>query len=185
VPIDFVRNLDSSTFVPRGGTALLDAVGKTILNVGKQLLNLKEQDRPDKVIVVILTDGEENSSVEFTYSKIKEMVEHQSNSYKWVFTYIGANQDAWNVGAQLGISANNNLSYVSNAKGTKNAFDSLNTATTCCRSLSVADFGYTSADIENQVDAGLVFNNALNVKGVFNKTMVNIPANNTTTVNTP
>ena len=59
-PIDFVKDLDEKTFVPRGGTALLDAVGRTIENVGKQLSNMNENDRPDKILVVILTDGEEN-----------------------------------------------------------------------------------------------------------------------------
>jgi len=153
-PLDFVKDLDGKTYVPRGGTALLDAVGRTIDQVGKQLAALKEEQRPEKVLVVIITDGEENSSNVYNSEKIKQMVTHQTDHYKWAFTYIGANQDAWAVGNSMGINATSNLTWASNSKGTANAFSSLNNATACYRSVSNASYTYTSKDAELQVDAG-------------------------------
>jgi hypothetical protein len=73
-----VKDLDDKTFVPRGWTALLDAVGNTIENKGKYYNDLPEHERPEKVLIVILTDGEENASKKYSYNQIQEMVKHQT-----------------------------------------------------------------------------------------------------------
>lgn len=154
-PINFVKDLDDKTFVPRGGTALLDAVGKTINTVGVQLAALKEEERPEKVLVVILTDGEENSSREFKGTRIKEMITHQTDKYQWSFVYIGANQDAWAVGNSLGIAATSNLTWASNSKGTSLAFASLNNNTRFYRASAInTSYSFTDSDVKSQAAAG-------------------------------
>jgi uncharacterized protein YegL len=153
-PIDFVKELDNKTFVPRGGTALLDAVGTAIKNVGNQLANLQESERPEKVLVVIITDGEENSSHTYTWDQIKKSVEHQNKVYNWQFTYIGANQDAWSVGANLGIANDASLTYAANSKGSANMFAALSENTANYRSFTTASFAYKQADLDAQKDAG-------------------------------
>lgn len=153
-PIDVVKDLDNKTFVPRGGTALLDAVGKRIDNLGQQLSKLPEPERPEKVLVVIITDGEENSSRSYNWETVKQAVEHQTNVYKWQFTYIGANQDAWSVGANIGIAANASLTYAANSKGSTNMFSSLSANTTLYRSATSSSFAYNKSDIDAQKDAG-------------------------------
>jgi hypothetical protein len=103
VPIDRVPKYE---LLPRGGTALLDAVGRAINETGERLAKMPEQDRPGLVIFVITTDGEENSSREFTKSQVKEMIEKQQTKYNWHFTFLGADQDAFAEAGGLGIRAN-------------------------------------------------------------------------------
>lgn len=106
-----IKDVLQVALVPRGGTALLDAIGRAINETGERLSKMDEKDRPGLVVFVILTDGEENSSKEFTAEKIKEMIEHQKNVYKWVFTYLGANQDAFKVAAKYGIGAASSANF--------------------------------------------------------------------------
>lgn len=105
---------------PRGWTALLDAVGKTINHVGERLSKTPEDQRPGKVVVMIVTDGEENRSTEYSFAQIKQMIEHQTNHYSWQFMYIGANQDAFAVGSSLGVV--NNMRYAFDSAGTRSAY---------------------------------------------------------------
>ena len=90
---------------PRGGTALLDAIGQTINTVGNRLSKMPESERPSLVVVAIATDGHENSSKEFNKSQIKEMIERQQNVYSWKFIFLGANQDAFSEAGGIGINA--------------------------------------------------------------------------------
>lgn len=89
--------------VPRGNTALLDAVGRAIVETGERLAAMPEKDRPGLVVFVIVTDGEENSSREFTLEQIKEKITHQRDVYKWQFTFLGANADAFADAGAMGI----------------------------------------------------------------------------------
>lgn len=91
------------TLVPRGATALLDAIGRAINETGSRLAAMPEPERPGLVVFVIVTDGHENSSKEFTRDKIRQMIEHQQSVYQWQFTFLAANQDAFAEGATLGI----------------------------------------------------------------------------------
>lgn len=97
--------------VPRGSTALLDAVGRAINETGARLAAMEESQRPGLVIFVIVTDGQENSSREFTRAKIREMIEHQQSAYNWQFTFLAANQDAFAEGASLGIAPAGTAGY--------------------------------------------------------------------------
>ncbi|MFO0428865.1 MAG: vWA domain-containing protein [Planctomyces sp.] len=98
-----IGNVPKYSLVPRGSTALLDAVGRAINETGARLAAVEESQRPGLVVFVIVTDGAENSSREFTREKIREMIEHQQSVYKWQFTFLAANQDAFAEGATLGI----------------------------------------------------------------------------------
>ena len=123
VDIQSVNDLNEETYRPRGNTALLDAVGKTIITVGERLAKLKEEERPGQVIFLIITDGEENSSKEFTVrAKIADMVKHQTEKYNWTFVFLGGGDAAFNQGVSLGFSANNTHNYSANSMGTSNVY---------------------------------------------------------------
>jgi hypothetical protein len=118
--LDKVQLLNEQNYVPRGGTPLNDALGRLIVETGAKLASLKEEDRPEKVIVLVITDGEENSSKEYSTAKIKEMISHQEKQYQWKFIYIGANQDAFAEGGMRGMGTS--LNFMTTAGGTKAAF---------------------------------------------------------------
>ena len=99
-----ISQVPAFTLEPRGWTALLDAVGRAINETGSRLAKMPEADRPGLVIFVITTDGQENSSKEFNKTQIKEMIERQQNDYKWHFTFLGANQDAFAEAGGMGIA---------------------------------------------------------------------------------
>lgn len=104
-PIKVVPDLNTDTFQPRGMTPLLDALGKTIESTGQSLGAIPEANRPDKIVFVVITDGQENASHQFSKDRIKGMIEHQSSVYNWQFVYLGANQDAFTEAGSLGIAA--------------------------------------------------------------------------------
>lgn len=89
--------------VPRGSTALLDAMGRAMQETGERLAKMAEVDRPGLVVFVVMTDGQENASQIFTKAKIKKMVRHQQKTYNWKFTFLGANQDALLEAQELGV----------------------------------------------------------------------------------
>ena len=100
-----IQDVPSYTLHPRGTTALLDAVGRAVNETGTRLANMDEKDRPGLVVFVIMTDGRENSSVEFTKQQVKELISHQQSVYNWQFVFLGADQDAFAEAADLGIAA--------------------------------------------------------------------------------
>ncbi|GAA0928774.1 vWA domain-containing protein [Pseudonocardia zijingensis] len=108
VPVAEVPPLDLQ---PRGRTALLDAMGRLVTDAGAGLAALPEDDRPGTVIVAVMTDGLENASVEWTHAAIKSLVEQQSTQYSWQFLYMGADQDAIEVGTSLGVDARYAVTY--------------------------------------------------------------------------
>lgn len=116
-PIEEAEPLTLEMYYPRGSTALLDAIGRTIIETGKTLADLPEVSRPEKVIVVIDTDGQENASREFDKKKINAMIRHQTDVYKWEFIFLGANQDAIMTAAAMGISAQNAMSTNASVAG--------------------------------------------------------------------
>lgn len=103
VPLKEVVDLNPDSYAPSGGTALLDAVGTAIDRTGKRLAGLTESQRPAKVMMVVLTDGEENSSRECTVEDVRGMVRHQSDVYSWEFLFLGANQDARTEAGKMGM----------------------------------------------------------------------------------
>lgn len=116
-------------FVPRGWTALNDAVGKTIQTVGERLAKLPEAERPDKVIMVIFTDGHENMSKEYSSDQIKKMVTHQQDTYNWKFIFLGAGINAFDASAAFGIPQAMAASTQHTNSGTRRAYNTISTYT--------------------------------------------------------
>lgn len=104
---------------PRGTTALLDAIARSVHATGARLAAKPEDKRPGAVLVGIMTDGLENASKEYTHAMIKALITEQEQKYDWTFLYMGANQDAIEVGATLGVRAEQSLTY--SAAGTADA----------------------------------------------------------------
>ena len=132
--------LTDKTFVPRGWTALLDAIGRTINKLGNDLHALREKDRPEKVFFVIQTDGYENDSKEFTREKIFDMIKHQTEKYSWKFIFLGANQDAIATAQSYGIGSNTSLTYSATSIGTDRAYYSMNSVVSGARCAAFDDF---------------------------------------------
>lgn len=109
--INDVAPLTNKQYFARGLTALLDAVGKTIDDVGLRLSNTPEEERPSKVLIIINTDGFENASREYTKEKVCEMVTRQREKYSWEFLFLGADIDAFGTARELGISTANTAQY--------------------------------------------------------------------------
>ena len=116
-PLKECPELTQNTFVPRGSTALLDAQGRTIVELGQELAALPEQERPSKVIVVTLTDGLENASKQYNLDKIGEMIREQRDKYNWDFVFLGANQDAIATAAAMSIPLPSAMSYSTSKAG--------------------------------------------------------------------
>lgn len=117
--------LTEKDYFVRGSTALLDAIGKTILDVGHRLANTKEGERPNSIIFVITTDGEENSSREFTYAKVRDLIHHQQEKYCWEFIFMGANIDAKREAGNLGIRKEQAYSFEATEKGMEVMYESV------------------------------------------------------------
>lgn len=100
-----IKSVPPYVLTPRGGTALLDAVGRAINETGERLANMPEANRPGLVVFVVMTDGEENSSKEFSKTQIKEKISHQQDKYGWQFVFLGANQDAFAEAGAMGMQA--------------------------------------------------------------------------------
>lgn len=147
-----VPDLDDSTFMPRADTPLLDAIGTLIVNTGARLSAIEEGKRPDKILFVIITDGEENASREYTRDKILEMITHQTDVYKWEFVYLGANQDAIKEGAKLGIDLGHSMSYAHTGDGAKNLFSTLNKCASAYRTCANSTFAFSDEDRQTQDD---------------------------------
>lgn len=144
VDLKEIAPITDKEYHPRGTTALLDAVGRTINDIGVRLNDTPEEERPSKVIFVITTDGYENASKEFSKAKVKEMIEHQQSKYSWVFMFLGANMDAVSEAGSLGIKTDFARTYTANEIGTESVYRSVASSLTCARS---ADF-----DINNMND---------------------------------
>lgn len=149
-----VQPLTTETFVPRGFTALYDAIGRTITAVGARLAELRESDRPEHVILFIITDGGENASKEYVGAKIREMITHQQSKYNWQFVFLGANQDAITTAATMGISRNSSMTYAGNSMGTKAAYASVTANLSSLRAGTMDSFSFTASDRQLQEDAG-------------------------------
>jgi hypothetical protein len=116
------------TYEPRGSTALLDAIGRTVIELGTALAALPEEERPSKVIVVIMTDELEDASRLFSKDKVLAMITEQRDIYKWDFVYLGANQDAIATAATLGIDAASSITYKPNRAAAANVVSAMSAA---------------------------------------------------------
>lgn len=123
-PIAQVEPLTLKTFKPYGQTALYDSLCRLIDETGARLSMLSVPERPDKVIVVILTDGEENASRHYSLEDASARIRHQREIYQWEFIYLGANQDAFTVGKGLGVDPVNTQSFIDDKIGIGQTYSS-------------------------------------------------------------
>lgn len=128
VPLNRIEPMNDKQYYVRGCTALLDALGGAIHHIGNVHKYAREEDRPEKTIFIITTDGMENASRRYTYKKVKAMVEHQRNKYGWEFLFLGANMDAIAVAGRFGVQANRAVNYECDSEGTQLNYDVLSKA---------------------------------------------------------
>lgn len=135
---DFANLDDVKDYVlfPRGGTALMDAVGQRINVAGSKLASMSESDRPEKVVFVIVTDGGENASQEFKTEQIKEMIEKQQSQFDWAFVFLAANQDAFSVARSYGISTHNAMNFAATGEGFTKGVNVVASGIACYRTSS-------------------------------------------------
>jgi hypothetical protein len=106
-----IADVPSLVLQPRNTTALLDSVARIVIDAGNRLAALPEDQRPGTVIVGIMTDGMENASREWSHPQVKELIERQTRDYQWQFLYLGADQDAIEVGMSIGVGAGHSVTY--------------------------------------------------------------------------
>ncbi len=119
VDIAKVEPLNENQYYVRGCTALLDAVGGAIHHIGNVHKYAREEDRPEKTLFVITTDGMENASRRYTYEQVKHMVERQTNRFGWEFLFLGANIDAAKEAGRFGIRPERAANYECDSAGTQ------------------------------------------------------------------
>jgi hypothetical protein len=129
-PISDVPALTKETFVPRSKTPLLDAIGKGILDLERSLGEIKLKDQPSAIIFVVLTDGKENDSHEFSKAKVVEMIKAHPD---WQFVFLSADLDAMADARGVGIHEQSSLAFNRSAQGCKEVFDALSERTSDVR----------------------------------------------------
>jgi uncharacterized protein YegL len=128
IDIRAVGQITEKEYSVGGGTALLDAIGKTIHKIGNAQRHTADDYRAEKVMFVIITDGEENSSCEYSSDKVKEQIEHQKTKYGWEFIFLGANIDAVQTAGRFGIAPDRAVDYLADGAGTELNFKVMSAA---------------------------------------------------------
>ena len=146
VPLGKVEKMTDNQYYVRGCTALLDAVGGAIKHIGNVHKYAREEDRPEKTIFVITTDGMENASRNYSYEKVQKMVKRQQKKYGWEFIFIGANIDAYAEAQKLGVRKERAVNYVSDSVGTATVYAGVSAAV--CRTMMAP-----SDMVEEELDA--------------------------------
>ena len=125
IPLPEVTSLTTETFIPRGCTALLDAVGHGIDELGKRLAATPERQRPNNIIVAILTDGEENSSRHYSWTDVSKRIAHQREKYGWDFFFLGAGPDAIASASKMNIGRHFSSGYVADHTGLEASYSAV------------------------------------------------------------
>jgi uncharacterized protein YegL len=134
-----IAPITEKEYYVRGNTALLDAVGKTINKIGNAQKYTVEAERAERVMIVITTDGMENSSREFTYDKVRRMIEHQKSKYGWEFIFLGANIDAIATAERFGISEDRATNFHADSEGTALNYEVLSEVVSSFRASAPVD----------------------------------------------
>ncbi len=133
VPVNKVEPMNDRQYYVRGCTALLDAVGDAIHHISNVHKYAREEDRPEKTLFIITTDGMENASRRYSYDKVKKMVEEAKKKHGWEFLFLGANIDAIEVAGRFGIDADRSLNYECDSVGTELNFRAMASAVSAVR----------------------------------------------------
>ena len=151
-----IREVPPFELTPRASTALLDALGRTITARGAHYAGLPEEQRPEKVVVVVVTDGEENSSKEYTLATIKELVSRQKDTYQWQFVFLGANMDAVGEAVSMGFSADHAMTYGADEAGVMCSYGSVSKLVSDFKSTGPRKMmkGFSAKDREDAVGGG-------------------------------
>ena len=136
VPVKDVKPLE---FRPRGWTALYDAMGKTINSMGERYAAMNEDERPEKVMLIVITDGAENSSTEFSFKDVQEKIEHQQSKYNWKIIFLGSELKTVDTAKSMGIAGMNTLNYKNNHDGLRSMYHSLSKGVTKLNAADVFD----------------------------------------------
>jgi uncharacterized protein YegL len=139
IDIKAVSPITEREYQVGGSTALLDAIGRTIYKIGNVQKNTADDYRAEKVMFVIITDGEENASREYSSDKVKAQIERQKSCYDWEFIFLGANIDAGKTAARFGIDKEKALDYVPDGAGTAVIYGALAEATVAFREAGSVD----------------------------------------------
>lgn len=139
VPINEIEELTENEYYVRGCTALLDAIGRAMHHIGNIHKYARVEDVPGKTMFVITTDGMENASVEYSYERIKNMIEGQTEKHGWEFIFLGANMDAVSVAGRMGISAERAATYVNDSDGIAKNYYAVGEAMTSFRESGTID----------------------------------------------
>ena len=153
VDIRRIQPMTQKDYYVRGCTALLDAVGKAIRHIGNVHKYAREEDRPEKTIFVITTDGMENASREYTYERVRKMIEHERERYGWEFLFLGANIDAAREAARFGITEDRAANYHADSQGTAVIYEAMSEAVCtvrACRPMSAAWKHRVDEDFRNR-----------------------------------
>ena len=153
VPLEKVRPMTEEEYFVGGCTALLDAVGGAVHHIGNVHKYAREEERPEKTLFVITTDGQENASTRYTYSKVKYMVERQKNRFGWEFLFLGANIDAAKEAGRFGIQEDRTANFVCDAQGTAVNYKALGRAISRVRSASTSDCAEALGDWSAEIIA--------------------------------
>ncbi len=132
-PVDKIQPMTDQQYYVRGCTALLDAIGGAIHHIAKVHKHANEEDRPEKTLFIITTDGMENSSRKYDYKKVKKMVEKARDKHGWEFLFLGANIDAISEAGKFGISAERAINYECDSAGTALNYEVLSNAVSAVR----------------------------------------------------
>lgn len=143
--------LDDKTFVPRGSTALHDAIGRTISSMSARFDSLAEDLKPEKIVFVVITDGCENSSKEFALAGVRNLIQERIKK-GWEFVYLGADVNSFEDGQQLGFSSANVMQYVGSPIGAQAAFCSVANNTASFSAGRSATMSFTPEDRKTQED---------------------------------
>ena len=154
VGLDKIKPMTEEEYYVRGCTALLDAVGGAIHHIGNVHKYAREEDRPEKTLFIITTDGQENSSRMYTYEKVKRMVERQKKKYGWEFLFLGANIDAVAEAGRFGIKPDRAVNYECDEIGTAVNYRALNKAVSRVRNCAANEMDKAlAADWKEEIEA--------------------------------
>jgi len=131
---------------PRGMTSLLDAIGSTVKKTGLRFLAMPDDQRPERVVVVIVTDGQENNSKEYSVDQVKKMVQHQRAIYKWQFIFLAADESAITTGIGFGLNVGSSARYVPTPQGIAAAYQVASKNITNYRGGAIASTDFTAED---------------------------------------
>lgn len=152
VELNNMKPLTDKEYYVRGCTALLDAVGGAIHHIKNVHKYAREEDRPEKTLFIITTDGMENSSCRYTYDEVKKMVECQKEKYGWEFLFLGANIDAIEVAGRFGINEDRAVRYECDETGTAINYKVLNKAVSRVRASATCPSMALSKDWKKEIE---------------------------------